>query len=848
MTNDQGQMTKNLETMLYLQQPSDIRAHIDILAQQKIIWADTEVADWDTKHPRLSLIQVLTDATDVNGSSTYILDVLDKPDLVTAFIQRIMVNPLIEKVFHNASYDLRFLGKNTAQNVTCTLKLAKKITPPRLGVPNLKLKTLAARFGNFADINKEEQSSDWGRRPLTLAQVQYAKMDPVYLAVVHRSLREFDSMPKPHSFSVTHVRVAFECPRLFYLAESFGGKTMFLPPSNTGGVGNVFHDFAEKLVNFAKENAEVKALLAPAVDKLNAADVALQLQQLFYKYEFSGYLDSPREDGAALIQIWEGLKGLIKHYSQLLVSNRQKFSADEVAAQTFIGEEVSLEHEFDLPNGTKQLVRGKFDCLIYDATANRLCAVEYKTYEPTDLSAQLAQVSLYSYMVWKSRNVPVDAAVYCVLPEFKSYRFQWEQLENTVHESLPYKLQQMRSWLTWKQHQPDPPPATIHSHLCDICPQKKTCQSFFNPETVIDTTPPPPPPPPPPVKVEELKADELGQNLVTVLSSYGIGADYMGASVGPAFIRLKLKPHLGVKVVSLLNRSEDIKVHLAITALPLITAQAGYVSVDVPRVDRETARFEDYIQPQTTPGDAPMRIAIGVNLEGELVEADLSNPNTCHFLVGGTTGSGKSEFLRSILLSLVRRHSPAQLQIALVDPKRVTFPEFEHMPWLHSPIVYDPEAAIDLMSQLVEEMEERYRKFQAQRCADIITYNRQNVKQILPRIVCIFDEYADFMADKTSRGNLEDSIKRLGAKARAAGIHLIVATQRPEAQVVTPLIRSNLPGRVALRTASEADSKIILGGSEIGSAYLLGKGDLLYQGGDGMQRLQSLLALDVNLS
>ncbi|HIK11948.1 MAG TPA: PD-(D/E)XK nuclease family protein [Oscillatoriaceae cyanobacterium M33_DOE_052] len=832
--------------MLYLQDSSQIHAYIDILAKQKIIWADTEVADWDTTHPRLSLIQVLTDANDINGSSTYIFDVLDKPDLVTAFIQRIMVNPLIEKVFHNASYDLRFLGKNTARNVTCTFKLAKKITPPRLGVPNLKLKTLAARFGDFADINKAEQGSDWGQRPLTPAQLQYAKMDPVYLAVVHRSLREFDSMPKStsSSFSVTQVRVAFECPRLFYLAESFGGKTLFLPPSSTGGVGSLFHEFAQKLVNLAKQDAAVQALFSPAADKLNAADVAAQLQERFYKQEFFGYIQHHPQDVAALLQIWEGLKGLIKHYSQLLVSNRQKFSADEVAAQTFIGEEVSLEHEFDLPDGTKQLVRGKFDCLIYDATANRLCAVEYKTYEPTDLSAQLAQVSLYSYMVWKSRNVPVDAAVYCVLPEFKSYRFEWEQLENTVHESLPYKLQQMRSWLTWQQHQPDPPPATIHPHLCAICPQQHKCQNFFNPASAI--APPPPPPtvtPPPPT----VNADQIGQKLVTVFSSYKIGVDYIGASVGPAFIRFKLKPHLGVKVVSLLTRSEDIKVHLAIPAWPLITAQAGYVSVDVPRPDREIARFEDYIHPETRPADAPMHIAIGVNLEGKLVEADLSNPNTCHFLVGGTTGSGKSEFLRSILLSLVRRHSPAQLQIALVDPKRVTFPEFEHMPWLHSPIVYDTEAAIDLMSQLVEEMEERYRKFQAQRCADIITYNRQNVKQILPRILCIFDEYADFMADKTSRGNLEDSIKRLGAKARSAGIHLIVATQRPEAKVVTPLIRSNLPGRVALRTASEADSKIILGGSEIGSAYLLGKGDLLYQGGDGMQRLQSLLALDVSL-
>ncbi|WP_293100810.1 FtsK/SpoIIIE domain-containing protein [Moorena sp. SIO3I6] len=162
-----------------------------------------------------------------------------------------------------------------------------------------------------------------------------------------------------------------------------------------------------------------------------------------------------------------------------------------------------------------------------------------------------------------------------------------------------------------------------------------------------------------------------------------------------------------------------------------------------------------------------------------------------------------------------------------------------------SPIVKDSDRAIELMEQLVDEMEQRYRKFEQAKCAHLDAYNQQLInKQILPlpRIVCIFDEYADFMAEKEIRKELESSIKRLGAKARAAGIHLIVATQRPDANVVTPIIRSNLPGRIALRTASEADSKIIFGGSNTEAAYLLGKGDLLYQKGSKLERLQSLFA------
>jgi S-DNA-T family DNA segregation ATPase FtsK/SpoIIIE len=258
------------------------------------------------------------------------------------------------------------------------------------------------------------------------------------------------------------------------------------------------------------------------------------------------------------------------------------------------------------------------------------------------------------------------------------------------------------------------------------------------------------------------------------------------------------------------------------------------------------ARLEDYITPQTTPTQALVKIAIGVDLDGKLVEADLSDANTCHFLVGGTTGSGKSEFLRSLLLSLLYRHSPQQLKIALVDPKRVTFPEFAQIPWLYAPIVKDSEDAIALMENLVTEMERRYQRFELAGCSHLDAYNQKH-NPLLPRLVCIFDEYADFMTEKDIRNALELSIKRLGSMARAAGIHLIIATQRPEAKVVTPIIRSNLPGRVALRTASEADSEIILGGKQSEAAYLLGKGDLLYQVGAKLQRLQSLFAQRIEL-
>ncbi|MBC1236076.1 DNA translocase FtsK [Nostoc sp. 2RC] len=849
--------------MHYLTKASEIQTKIAKFALAKVLWLDTEVANWNTPYPKLSLIQILAEPTDYTGKFAYILDVLNKPDLIALFIQQIMVNSQIEKVFHNASFDLKYLGEKSAQNITCTLKLARKITLNKLQTSNLKLKTLAAELCQFSHVDSEEGRSDWGRRPLSDKQLHYAAMDTVYLAAVHRRLLEIDSSnfvtnifnfmsddSKNISLTATKVRVAFECPRLFYLHQKFGGNTLFIPQNNQIGIGNSFHNLADSFIKLAVSESRFTEIFKNSTSQLNIDEIASLLQQLFYEIKFSTYLEKAVEQDASaaqpLYKVWQGLQGLIRRFAELLVVNRRYCSAEAVIRNTFVSQERKLEHYFQLPDGTQQRVGGEFDCLVYNLEVKRLCVLEFKTYQPVDPSAQLAQVALYSYMLWHQKKVAVDSAVYCVLPEFKEYQYSWEQLENNVHQLIPYKLHQMQQWLSWEPPHPNSPPPTTQPYLCEICPQEQKCQTFFVSPSLPSKDERNGGQDAHPTIKNSVDAHAIGEELVTTLQSFGISVDYHGAAVGPAFIRVKLKPHLGVKVNALLKLSADLQVQMGLANPPLIAPQAGYVSVDLPRPDRQIASFEEYIQPQFLPPTVPIKIAIGLNIEGELVEADLSDANTCHFLVGGTTGSGKSEFLRSLLLSLLNRHSPQHLKIALVDPKRVTFPEFEKMPWLYSPVVKDGDRAIRLMDELVAEMESRYHHFEKAGCADLSTYNQRSTK-ILPRIVCIFDEYADFMAEKEIRTSLEQSIKRLGAMARAAGIHLIIATQRPEAKVVTPIIRSNLPGRVALRTASEADSAIVLGGKQTAAAYLLGKGDLLYQIGAQMHRLQSLFVKNIQL-
>jgi len=192
--------------MPYLTAASDIKALIAKFAQARILWIDTEIADYKF-NPRLSLIQVLADSRDLTGDATFLLDVLDKPELAAAFANQILVNPDIEKVMHNASYDIRFLGNDDAKNITCTLQMARKIPAYILPLPNRQLKTLIEALCSVSYVDKAEQSGDWGKRPLSESQLKYATMDAVYLAQLHRRLLEIidESYPDPATESLTEL-------------------------------------------------------------------------------------------------------------------------------------------------------------------------------------------------------------------------------------------------------------------------------------------------------------------------------------------------------------------------------------------------------------------------------------------------------------------------------------------------------------------------------------------------------------------------------------------------------------------------------------------------------------------
>jgi FtsK/SpoIIIE family len=333
-----------------------------------------------------------------------------------------------------------------------------------------------------------------------------------------------------------------------------------------------------------------------------------------------------------------------------------------------------------------------------------------------------------------------------------------------------------------------------------------------------------------------LPQDDLGRALLLLLRNYNIEVDYMGTIVAPSFRRLRIKSRETANVRRIRDRAEDLKAGLGLPNPPMIDTDQDCIVVDVPRPDRQFCRLLDYIEPKFLV-DQPVRVAIGVDLNGKVVDLDLSDPNCCHLLIGGTTGGGKTETLKAILQSLMFRYPPEMVRIILVDPKRVTFPQYGNLPWLYADIAKDESVALKFMGALEREMRERYKLMEAHG-VDAIEKLNKLLPQPLPRLILAFDEYADFMNDRKLKQQFEQWIKPLASMARAAGIHIILATQRPSIDVITQMIRSNLPCRIALKTATVQDSAIILGGDDITAKYLLGKGDLFLEMGGLKQRLQ----------
>ncbi len=377
---------------------------------------------------------------------------------------------------------------------------------------------------------------------------------------------------------------------------------------------------------------------------------------------------------------------------------------------------------------------------------------------------------------------------------------------------------------------PAPPPVAAAAQLPISPPVPAT-----SPSTVPITISPSLPTPPIPATSDlpdwvELMLKKVAEHL----KKKGQPVQPAGAVVGPTFVRLKVELRGDADFSKVKRQAENLKVFLSLEQEPLILSQAGYVSLDVQRPDRQTVLLSPLLAAGPAKFFGEPAFPVGVGVAGNTEWLNLSEPEGCHLLVAGTTGSGKSEFLKAMIAALAARLEPSQVQFRLIDPKRVTFNVPANCPYLGGPVVYDGEEALPVLEECTEEMERRYKLLQEWGVDHI---RHLTGADAVPRWVVVMDEFADLMTDKSTKKQLEPLLKRLGAKARAAGIHLVLGTQRPDATVVTPVLRSNLPGKIGLQVGSERESKLFL--DEPDAAYLFGKGDLVWKRGGGLVRLQS---------
>jgi len=334
---------------------------------------------------------------------------------------------------------------------------------------------------------------------------------------------------------------------------------------------------------------------------------------------------------------------------------------------------------------------------------------------------------------------------------------------------------------------------------------------------------------------------KMQQTLRHVLADYGLDTTIEGPPLlGPTFIRFLVRPASGAKVAHFTGLIDEIALGMSLRSPPMIERFGGQIAIDVERPDRHAIAFDELrpLLPATDPLLGNARLLVGVDLEGRPVFIDLSKPEHCHVLVVGTAGSGKSIWLRAAVASLVETNTPATLQLVLIDPKRNAFTAWRDSEYLREPIIFPDEVSpVAVLLGLIEEMETRFKRMAEADVDDLEGLVRHECRTT-PRIVCVCDEYADLVEHGEDRKQVEMAIARLGAKARAAGIHLILATQTPRREIVSGTIKANLPTCVGLRVSSGAEARII---ETPGAELLLGHGDLILRSIGEPQRLQGVL-------
>ena len=655
------------------------------------------------------------------------------------------------------------------------------------------------------------------------------------------------------SISVTEVRNALRCPRLFVLGRLRGQQVAF--PVGSSLLGATFHRILEAF-------ARSVDLPLPAVAALPRGSAAAAIADPLGAWLMS-HLAREIEATPALTTMPAEIDDLAEALRALA-----RFLADELPhdltpaqglAQLVRHGELSVETTLEAPAGLVRLT-GRIDAL-YARSRGEIEVVEYKLTDDANDELDRAQVALYRYLLRQHQELDASPVVLRFNPALTVTRMTAADADTLVERRL---LPLVRDMARWAEDGTEAP-ATLRPELCPACPMRDDCMVTYaaylpdrdvppagalRPRTAPEGQAAPAlvRPSRPLALPEDLdartQAEEVKANIQSVLRKLGVAASLTRPpTVGPRLLALEISAGRG-RVAALDQAAADVIHKLRTDHDTRLTyeKQSGLRRFWIVRRSPRTVTLSSlFAREEAWLSEKAGRFVLGEVVDGSPLRGDLRDPTLCHILVGGTTGSGKSVLLKVLAASLAQFQPPARLQLTLVDPKRVTFGPFRASLASHlaHPLCFDAEEALVVLEGLADEMERRYERFAAREVETIDDYNEDSPKDALPRHVVIIDEYQDLLVDKATRAPFEAVVQRLGSKARGAGIHLVLATQRPDAKTVSGVIKANLPGRIALRVQQKVNSQIILGQS--GAEELLGQGDLLADLGHGMIRAQGAM-------
>ena len=511
-----------------------------------------------------------------------------------------------------------------------------------------------------------------------------------------------------------------------------------------------------------------------------------------------------KESGREILRLWDAVGEASQWLCRVLQAAQERnwirYDANSESwqgAERLIASENAVSREFQEPNWRLPVrISGIADAVLRDPHTDHWCCIEFKVGAIGE-TADLCHAALYHILLEAIGGIG-DIALVRFMPERQERILTANQLQSARAELI-----------------------ALAGRLAGVVKPAKTMADVR--ENAIRST----------------AARQQESEIIRVLRTFGAEASSArNPIVGPAFTRFQLKPATGSAIRRVLKRRDEIGKQLGATP-PWMDFEDNVFVVDIARADRQLIHFSEFICPERDAVQGGSRVPLGVDLNMQVRCVDLSSADSTHVLVAGNAGSGKSEWLRNAIAALILSNTPDTLRFVLVDPKRDAFRDMAASPFLldgKALILPPDDLVVDALDSLIGIMQERYRLFESAAVDDMGSW-RSKTRGVMPRLVCVVHEFADMMTDFRQRRSLEDCVVRLGAKGRAAGIHLILATEYPDYKTVTRRLQVNLSVRVCLRTTTKLQSQVTL--KRQGCERLLGKGDLFYSIGDRLWRMQA---------